>query len=73
MPFNASLAQADRTTPCTPSTYIMARLFGGEYRVVAGIISSQTAIAAVTIPAICVSRETIYPFACSSDGQTIKL
>ncbi|MUZ60393.1 AEC family transporter [Agrobacterium vitis] len=38
--------------PCTPSTYIMARLFGGDYRMAASIISIQTAIAAVTIPLV---------------------
>lgn len=38
--------------PCTPSTYIMARLFGGDYRIAAGIISIQTAIAAVTMPIV---------------------
>lgn len=38
--------------PCTPSAYIMARLFGGDYRIAAGIISIQTAIAAVTMPIV---------------------
>lgn len=36
--------------PCTPSTYIMARLLGGDHRVAAGIISAQTLLAAVTMP-----------------------
>lgn len=38
--------------PCTPSAYIMARLLGGEYRIAAGIISVQTALAAVTMPVV---------------------
>lgn len=38
--------------PCTPSTYIMARLLGGDHRVAAGIISIQTALAAITMPAV---------------------
>nr|WP_255607985.1 AEC family transporter [Methylosinus sp. Sm6] len=36
--------------PCTPSTYIMARLLGGDHRVAAGIISAQTLLAALTMP-----------------------
>ncbi|BES84403.1 transporter [Pectobacterium araliae] len=38
--------------PCTPSAYIMSKLLGGDYRLSAGIISVQTVLAAVTIPAI---------------------
>ncbi|MBK1835949.1 AEC family transporter [Azospirillum sp. YIM B02556] len=41
--------------PCTPSTYIMARILGGDHRVAAGIISIQTALAAVSIPALLVA------------------
>lgn len=36
--------------PCTPSLYIMARLLGGDHKVAAGIISVQTAFAAITMP-----------------------
>lgn len=38
--------------PCTPSAYIMARLLGGDPRIAAGIISVQTALAAVTMPIV---------------------
>jgi malonate transporter len=38
--------------PCTPSAYIMARLMGGDHRLAAGIITIQTALAAITIPLI---------------------
>lgn len=41
--------------PCTPSAYIMARLLGGDHRVAAGIISIQTALAAITIPIMLVA------------------
>ncbi|RJF69489.1 AEC family transporter [Rhodopseudomonas palustris] len=41
--------------PCTPSAYIMARLLGGDHRIAAGIISVQTALAAVTMPAVLVA------------------
>lgn len=47
--------------PCTPSTYIMARLLGGDHRVAAGIISVQTALAAVTIPAVLVALTWHWP------------
>jgi malonate transporter len=38
--------------PCTPSAYIMAKLLGGDHRLAAGIITVQTALAAVTMPLI---------------------
>jgi malonate transporter and related proteins len=38
--------------PCTPSAYIMAKLLGGDYRLSAGIITVQTALAAVTMPLV---------------------
>jgi len=41
--------------PCTPSTYIMARLLGGDHRIAAGIISVQTALAALTIPLVLIA------------------
>jgi predicted permease len=36
--------------PCTPSAYIMARIFGGDYKLAAGIITLQTALAILTMP-----------------------
>jgi predicted permease len=36
--------------PCTPSAYIMAKLLGGDHRLAAGIITVQTALAALTMP-----------------------
>ncbi|MBM3115692.1 AEC family transporter [Jeongeupia naejangsanensis] len=38
--------------PCTPSAYIMAKLLGGDHRLAAGIITVQTALAAITMPLI---------------------
>lgn len=38
--------------PCTPSAYIMAKLLGGDHRLSAGIITVQTALAAVTMPLV---------------------
>lgn len=38
--------------PCTPSAYIMAKLLGGDYRLSAGIITVQTALAAITMPLV---------------------
>ena len=38
--------------PCTPSVYIMARLLGGDHRIAAGIVSVQTALAAVSMPVV---------------------
>lgn len=40
--------------PCTPSAYIMARLMGGDHQLAAGIITVQTALAALTIPLVLV-------------------
>jgi predicted permease len=40
--------------PCTPSAYIMARLMGGDHQLAAGIITVQTALAAITIPLVLV-------------------
>ncbi|MGJ4889361.1 hypothetical protein ACQR1Y_14265 [Bradyrhizobium sp. HKCCYLRH3099] len=36
--------------PCTPSACIVARLLAGDHRVAAGIISFQTAVAALNMP-----------------------
>ncbi|KLU28121.1 transporter [Caballeronia mineralivorans PML1(12)] len=38
--------------PCTPSAYIMAKLLGGDHRLSAGIITVQTALAAITMPLV---------------------
>jgi malonate transporter len=38
--------------PCTPSAYIMSKLLGGDHRLAAGIITVQTALAALTMPLI---------------------
>ncbi|MCW3478107.1 AEC family transporter [Neisseriaceae bacterium JH1-16] len=40
--------------PCTPSAYIMAKLLGGDHRLAAGIITVQTALAALTMPLLMV-------------------
>ena len=38
--------------PCTPSAYIMAKLLGGDHKLSAGIITVQTALAAITMPLV---------------------
>ena len=38
--------------PCTPSAYIMSKLLGGDHRLAAGIITVQTALAALTMPLV---------------------
>lgn len=38
--------------PCTPSAYIMAKLLGGDARLAAGIITTQTLLAALTLPLV---------------------
>lgn len=47
--------------PCTPSAYIMARLLGGDHQLAAGIITVQTLVAAVTIPAVLTLAQTVGP------------
>lgn len=38
--------------PCSASAYALARQMGGDYRLIAGIITVQTALAVVTIPLV---------------------
>jgi hypothetical protein len=45
--------------PCTPSAYIMARLMGGDYQLAAGIITVQTALAALTMPLVMILSQTL--------------
>lgn len=38
--------------PCSPSAYVMARQMGGDHRLIAGIITVQTGLAALTLPLV---------------------
>jgi len=39
-------------TPASPSSYILARLLGGDARLMAGIVTVQTALSMVTLPLV---------------------
>lgn len=39
-------------TPASPSSYILARLLGGDARLMAGIVSVQTALSLITLPVV---------------------
>jgi predicted permease len=46
----AALAVAYASLPCSPSAYVLARQMGGDAPMMAGIISLQTILAALTMP-----------------------
>ncbi len=45
-----ALAVAYAALPCSPSAYVLARQMGGDAPMMAGIISLQTILAAITMP-----------------------
>lgn len=49
---DTAVAVVFHTPPAAAVSYVMARQMGGDYAMMAGILTMQTALAAVTIPAI---------------------
>jgi predicted permease len=51
-PVAAFVAILFNATPASPSSYILARLLGGDARLMAGIVTVQTALSLVTLPLV---------------------
>jgi len=51
-PVSAFVAVLFNATPASPSSYILARLLGGDARLMAGIITVQTALSMLTLPLV---------------------
>jgi len=51
---SAAVAALFNGTPSAPNAYILARLLGGDSRLMAGILTVETALAMVTLPLILV-------------------
>ncbi|MHA1600214.1 MAG: AEC family transporter [Alphaproteobacteria bacterium] len=51
-PVAAFVAVLFNSTPASPSSYVLARLLGGDARLMAGIITVQTAISMITLPLV---------------------
>jgi malonate transporter and related proteins len=49
-PVAAFVAILFNATPASPSSYILARLLGGDARLMAGIVTVQTALSLITLP-----------------------
>jgi len=50
----AAVAVLFNSTPSAPNAYILARLLGGDARLMAGILTIETALAMVTVPLVLV-------------------
>ena len=57
----AAVAVLFNGLPTAPSAFILARQMGGDHRLMAGLITLQTALSLISLPLIIIGAETLLP------------